>query len=96
MCPKYYNLRLVKKFERENLLLKEHLNCLNNNRKKSENCKNGFLHITKSKILLSGSHSVTATTTKYPPHHTVASKTSKLIHLVTDRITVTGSKCTVK
>lgn len=35
MCLKYYNLSLAKKFERENLLLKEHLNYLNNIRKKS-------------------------------------------------------------
>lgn len=34
MCLKYYNLRLVKKFQRDNLL-KEHLNCLNNIKKKS-------------------------------------------------------------
>lgn len=52
MCLKYYNLRLVKKFETENLPLKGHLNCLNTIRKTSlKYLSMAFGNTIKHKIL---------------------------------------------
>ena len=94
MCLKYYNLRLAKKFETENLLLKGHLNCLNNIRKTSlKYLRMSFWILWNPRSFFHAPIQFHPPPPNIPPSHRCFLKKSKLICLVTDKITATGSKC---